>query len=94
MAPAEKITAPIELVVWRDIASHKGANWSDTPTSGGTWLMYTAGWVTDETDIDLTIHSTIGDPTREMTFAHDTVIPKGCIVKRTVIRKQLPRVKG
>lgn len=93
MASAEKITAPIELVVWRDIVSHKGGEWSDEPGSGGSWLMFTCGWVTDETEIDLTVHSTIGDPKREMVLAHDTVIPRGCVVKRIVLRKRLPRVK-
>ena len=90
--PAESTSlGPLELFIWRDIASHKGAVWSDTPKSGGSWLMYTAGWVTDEDETDLTIHSTIGDPNREPTYGHDTVIPKGCIVKRTILKKRLPK---
>jgi len=82
---------PIELIIWRDIASHKAANWSESPLSGGTWVMYTAGWVTDETEREVTVHSTLGDPSREPTYAHDTVIPTGCIEKRIVLRKHLPK---
>lgn len=88
------MTHPIELIIWRDIASHKAANWSDSPLSNGTWLMYTAGWVTDETTSEVTIHSTLGDPMREPTYAHDTVIPKGCIEKRITLRRHLPKFKA
>lgn len=79
------------LIEWRDIASHKGGEWSDDPKSGGTWPMLTAGWVTDEDDMDVTIHSTIGDPSRPRTYGHDTAIPKGCVIKKTMLRK--PRRK-
>lgn len=82
----------LELIGYRDIASHKGGDWSDSPTSGGTWVMWVAGWVTDETDEEITVHSTIGDPRREPTYGHDTVIPVGCIVHRSVMRKHLPKV--
>ena len=80
--------APVELIVWADIASHKGSEWSDSPKSDGPWLMYTAGWVTDEDRKTITVHSTVGDPRREPTYGHDTVIPRGCIVSRKVIRKR------
>lgn len=83
---------PLELIVWRDIASHKGGSWSESPESGGTWIMYTAGWVTAQTKHDITIHSTRGDPAREPCYGHDTCIPVGCIVSRTVLRKSLPKI--
>lgn len=71
-----------ELITWRDIASHKGGHWSDEPTSGGSVLCYTAGWVTHEDDIDITVHSTITDGA----YGHDTVIPIGCVVSRRTLK--------
>lgn len=79
--------APIELIVYDDIASHKGADWSSDPKSGGLWRMYCVGWVTEETREYITVHSTLGDPDREPNYGHDTVIPKGAIVERRVLRK-------
>lgn len=77
----------IELVIWLDIASHKGGDWSEDPKSEGLWPMYTVGWVTDETDRAITMHSSVGDPRRAPCYGHDTVIPKGAIVERRVLRK-------
>lgn len=79
--------APVELIEYEDIASHKGGEWSDSPASGGTWTMYCAGWVTDEDETSVTVHSTIGDPRRSPCYGHDTVIPKGAITRRLVLRK-------
>lgn len=73
----------LELIEWRDPTSHKAGGWSESPESGGTWTVFTAGWVTHETPQEITIHSSIGKDL----YGHDTVIPVGCIVKRTVLRK-------
>ena len=74
----------LELIIWNDPASHKGGGWSQEKTSLGTYTMYTAGWVTDENEREVTIHSTIGEPE---IYGHDTVIPRGCIVARKVLRR-------
>lgn len=73
----------LELIIWRDIASHKGGHWSDDPTSGGSIICETAGWVTAEDEIDLTVHST---RSQDGAYGHDTCIPKGCVTKRIKLR--------
>ena len=81
-APGCPCPALPELVIWRDIASHKGGHWSESPESGGSVLCYTAGWVTHEDETDITIHSTITDGG----YGHDTVIPRGVVVERRKLK--------
>jgi len=77
----------LELIEWEDITSHNGGEWTDDPISGGTSLIRTAGWVTHENDRWLTVFSSISDGA-DKCYGHDTCIPLGCIVKRTVLRRK------
>lgn len=74
----------LEVIVWDDVTSHKGGEWTDDPVSEGLSRFYTVGWVTFENEEYLTIYGSISaDGT---TFGHDTCIPKGIIRDRKELK--------
>ena len=71
--------------MWNDITSHKGGGWFEESDTGTPAIFETSGWITHETTNYVTICSTMersGD-----LKGHDTVIPKGCIIKIYDLRK-------
>jgi len=51
--------------------------------------MYTAGWVLFEDENVVKMVSTHSDPKMsDVTYGHDTIIPKGCILERRILRKR------
>ena len=82
---------PLEGIYWRDITS-RHIGWSPSPDSGESTLCFTLGIVLKETDKDITVWSSFaGIQTEYLEYSQDTVIPKGCIVKRHILRKRLPK---
>lgn len=71
------------LIEWKDPTSHKGGGWSREPKSDGAYTVWTVGWITQETKTEITIHSSVG----ENLFGHDTVLPRGCIVSKKILRR-------
>lgn len=79
---------PLELVIWEDITSHS-TEWFDNVDDLNPWLMYTAGWVLYEDENVIKMVSTHSDPKQEqITYGHDTIIPKGAVKERKTIRKR------
>ena len=76
----------LELIIWDDITSHFGGEWFDISDLKDKDLtrFYTAGVVVYE---DEKLIKVVGTVDRETGAGHDTVIPKGCIASRKVLRR-------
>ena len=79
---------PLELVIWQDITSNTN-EWFDDISNLNTYTFYTAGWVLLEDDNVIKMVSTHSDPKEDdITYGHDTIIPKGCVIDRIVLKKR------
>ena len=84
------MTPPLELIEWRDIVSHSNG-WVEPEDVGAmeSWPMFTVGFVIEETENDLKVFSTHSHPKHEqINYGHDTIIPKGCVTRRKILRKR------
>jgi hypothetical protein len=81
---------PIELIEWDDIVSHSNGWLSKEDISKlDTWPMFTVGYVIEETEKTIKVVSTHSQPKLEdITYGHDTIIPKGAVTRRKILRKR------
>jgi hypothetical protein len=84
------MTPVLELIEWRDIVSHSTGWLSREDISQmETWPMFTVGYVIEETEDTIKVVSTHSHPKHDdITYGHDTIIPKGAVTRRKILRKR------
>ena len=68
-------------VIWRDTREVDSATWHDMSDviKTNSAVIYSVGWVAQETDIDLKISADIPEDISDSEVGRTTVIPRGCI---------------
>ena len=77
---------PLVLVTWQDITSTH-AGWFDSTSGMTTATVKTPGIILENNEDFLLVVSTVGWHGEEGLLSFDTVIPKGCVDKITLLKK-------
>lgn len=86
---------PLVLVTWQDITStHCG--WFERTDNLETATIKSPGWIVESNEDEVKMVSAIGwhgrgsalEQDRESFLGFDTVLPKGCIQKITILRRR------
>ena len=77
---------PLVLVTWRDTTSTH-AGWFDSTKGMTTAIVKTPGIILEDNENFIIVVSTVGWHGQEGLLSFDTVIPKGCIDKVTILKK-------
>tara|TARA_R110002096_G_scaffold215874_2_gene403772 strand:+ start:367 stop:645 length:279 start_codon:yes stop_codon:yes gene_type:complete len=78
---------PLVLVTWQDITStHCG--WFERTDNLETATIKSPGWIVENNEDDVKMVSAIGWHGEESFLGFDTVLPKGCIEKITILRRR------
>ena len=77
---------PLVLVTWQDTTSTH-AGWFDSTKGITTATVKTPGIILEDNEDFLIVASTVGWHGEDSLLSFDTAIPKGCIQKITVLKK-------